>query len=147
MMSRCVFFLLHYFFAPAFYIFIYIFAFVMFYGTNDTRGQVPADIIVLATSDPDGNCYLETKNLDGETNLKVCFFFLCFYFYFYFCWPVFARTLRCGVRGLLAALRLSFPSPLLCRSYSYLFSSPLSSFFRPRSHSLTPPPPRSSAKP
>jgi phospholipid-translocating ATPase len=33
--------------------------------------QVPADIIVLATSDPDGACYVETKNLDGETNLKV----------------------------------------------------------------------------
>ncbi|KAJ7779132.1 hypothetical protein B0H16DRAFT_806330 [Mycena metata] len=33
--------------------------------------QVPADILVLATSDPDGNCYLETKNLDGETNLKL----------------------------------------------------------------------------
>ncbi|KAK7023178.1 P-type phospholipid transporter [Favolaschia claudopus] len=33
--------------------------------------QVPADIIVLSTSDPDGNCYLETKNLDGETNLKL----------------------------------------------------------------------------
>ncbi|KAJ7793142.1 hypothetical protein B0H14DRAFT_3889495, partial [Mycena olivaceomarginata] len=33
--------------------------------------QVPADIVVLATSDPDGNCYLETKNLDGETNLKL----------------------------------------------------------------------------
>ncbi|KAJ7687726.1 hypothetical protein B0H17DRAFT_1332344 [Mycena rosella] len=33
--------------------------------------QVPADIVVLGTSDPDGNCYLETKNLDGETNLKV----------------------------------------------------------------------------
>ncbi|KAJ7054208.1 phospholipid-transporting ATPase 1 [Mycena amicta] len=33
--------------------------------------QVPADIIVLASSDPDGNCYLETKNLDGETNLKL----------------------------------------------------------------------------
>ncbi|EIN05442.1 phospholipid-translocating P-type ATPase [Punctularia strigosozonata HHB-11173 SS5] len=32
--------------------------------------QVPADIIVLATSDADGMCYLETKNLDGETNLK-----------------------------------------------------------------------------
>jgi phospholipid-translocating ATPase len=32
--------------------------------------QVPADIVVLATSDADGLCYLETKNLDGETNLK-----------------------------------------------------------------------------
>lgn len=33
--------------------------------------ELPADIIVLATSDPDGACYVETKNLDGETNLKV----------------------------------------------------------------------------
>ncbi|KAF7324593.1 P-type phospholipid transporter [Mycena kentingensis (nom. inval.)] len=33
--------------------------------------QVPADIVVLSTSDPDGNCFLETKNLDGETNLKL----------------------------------------------------------------------------
>lgn len=33
--------------------------------------QVPADIVVLSTSDPDGACYVETKNLDGETNLKV----------------------------------------------------------------------------
>ena len=33
--------------------------------------QIPADIVVLATSDPDGACYVETKNLDGETNLKV----------------------------------------------------------------------------
>ena len=32
--------------------------------------QVPADIVVLATSDPEGGCYVETKNLDGETNLK-----------------------------------------------------------------------------
>lgn len=32
--------------------------------------QVPADIIVLSTSDPDGMCFVETKNLDGETNLK-----------------------------------------------------------------------------
>ncbi|KIJ56259.1 hypothetical protein M422DRAFT_219400 [Sphaerobolus stellatus SS14] len=32
--------------------------------------QIPADIVVLSTSDPDGTCYVETKNLDGETNLK-----------------------------------------------------------------------------
>ncbi|KAI5117600.1 hypothetical protein M0805_006713 [Coniferiporia weirii] len=32
--------------------------------------HVPADIVVLSTSDQDGLCYLETKNLDGETNLK-----------------------------------------------------------------------------
>lgn len=32
--------------------------------------QVPADIVVMSTSDPEGMCYLETKNLDGETNLK-----------------------------------------------------------------------------
>ncbi|KAM7205561.1 phospholipid-transporting ATPase DNF1 [Rhypophila sp. PSN 637] len=33
--------------------------------------ELPADIIILATSDADGQCYVETKNLDGETNLKV----------------------------------------------------------------------------
>ena len=33
--------------------------------------EIPADIILLSTSDSDGGCYLETKNLDGETNLKV----------------------------------------------------------------------------
>ncbi|RKF60373.1 Phospholipid-transporting ATPase DNF1 [Erysiphe neolycopersici] len=33
--------------------------------------QIPADIVVLSTSDPDGVCYVETKNLDGETNLKI----------------------------------------------------------------------------
>ncbi|KZS87356.1 phospholipid-translocating P-type ATPase [Sistotremastrum niveocremeum HHB9708] len=32
--------------------------------------QVPADIVVLSTSDAEGLCYVETKNLDGETNLK-----------------------------------------------------------------------------
>lgn len=33
--------------------------------------EIPADIVILATSDSDGACYIETKNLDGETNLKV----------------------------------------------------------------------------
>jgi len=33
--------------------------------------QVPADIIVLSTSNADNLCFVETKNLDGETNLKV----------------------------------------------------------------------------
>ncbi|KAJ2887612.1 hypothetical protein FB639_001188 [Coemansia asiatica] len=30
----------------------------------------PSDILLLATSADDGCCYVETKNLDGETNLK-----------------------------------------------------------------------------
>ena len=33
--------------------------------------QIPADIVILSTSDHDGVCYVETKNLDGETNLKI----------------------------------------------------------------------------
>ncbi|CAI4341862.1 AGK_G0009650.mRNA.1.CDS.1 [Saccharomyces cerevisiae] len=33
--------------------------------------EIPADMILLSTSDVDGACYVETKNLDGETNLKV----------------------------------------------------------------------------
>ena len=32
--------------------------------------EVPADIVVISTSDVEGNCFVETKNLDGETNLK-----------------------------------------------------------------------------
>lgn len=32
--------------------------------------QIPADVVVLSTSDSDGVCFVETKNLDGETNLK-----------------------------------------------------------------------------
>ncbi|KAI8137616.1 hypothetical protein BJV82DRAFT_524978 [Fennellomyces sp. T-0311] len=33
--------------------------------------NVPADIAVLSTSEQDGMCYVETQNLDGETNLKI----------------------------------------------------------------------------
>lgn len=30
----------------------------------------PCDFVVLQTSDKNGKCYVETKNLDGETNCK-----------------------------------------------------------------------------
>ncbi|CAH2351134.1 phospholipid-transporting ATPase Dnf1p [[Candida] railenensis] len=33
--------------------------------------EIPADVVILSTSDDDNCCYVETKNLDGETNLKV----------------------------------------------------------------------------
>lgn len=32
--------------------------------------SIPADIICLSSSSPDGECYVETRNLDGETNVK-----------------------------------------------------------------------------
>lgn len=32
--------------------------------------QIPADILLMQTSDKKGNAFIETKNLDGETNLK-----------------------------------------------------------------------------
>jgi P-type E1-E2 ATPase len=33
--------------------------------------QIPADVIILRTSEEKGVCYVETKSLDGETNLKM----------------------------------------------------------------------------
>lgn len=54
--------------------------FVSRYSSEIKTGQVvrvnnsefsPCDLLIIKSSDESGICHIETKNLDGETNLKI----------------------------------------------------------------------------